>query len=83
MILAIDEGQNIPIEGLIEIGMISDLQFKGEPLIQIILVAHPSIKKKLQLEEVSHVAQRITISLHLRPMVRQEVGEYIKSKSKE
>ena len=77
VILIIDEAQNLKPSVLEEIRMLSNLETETEKLIQIILIGQPELKKKLTLDRLEQLRQRIAIFVHLSPLNKQEAEEYI------
>jgi general secretion pathway protein A len=78
VILILDEAQNLPIETLEEIRMLSNLDADSECLLQIILVGQPPLRTKLQRRELRQLYQRVEVSYHLEPLDRQELKDYIR-----
>jgi len=78
VILILDEAQNLPLETLEEIRMLSNLDAGSENLLQIILVGQPSLREKLRGESLRQLAQRVEVSYHLGPLDRDEIGDYIR-----
>jgi len=78
VVLIIDEAQNLDNKMLEEIRLLSNLETVQEKLIQIILVGQPELRDKLALPDIAQLRQRIAIRYHIRPLERNEVGEYIK-----
>jgi len=76
-VLVIDEAQNLGIELLEEIRMLSNLETDSSKLIQILLVGQPELKDLLCGPELRQLRQRISISCHLYPLTREETGVYI------
>jgi general secretion pathway protein A len=78
VILILDEAQNLPIETLEEIRMLSNLDADNECLLQIILVGQPPLRTKLQRRGLRQLYQRVEVSCHLEPLDRQELKDYIR-----
>jgi general secretion pathway protein A len=76
-LLIIDEAQNLPVETLEEIRMLSNLETSDSKLLQIILVGQPELRSLLAKPELRQLRQRISIQCNLQPLNRQEVEEYI------
>jgi len=76
-LLIIDEAQNLPLETLEEIRMLSNLETSDSKLLQIILVGQPELRTLLAKPELRQLRQRISIQCVLKPLNRQEVEEYI------
>ena len=77
-ILLIDEAQNLSVDLLEEIRLLSNLETDRAKLLQIILVGQPELKKTLMLSELIQLRQRISINYHISPLSIDETGEYIK-----
>ena len=75
--LILDEAQNLPLDTLEEIRMLSNLDADSERLLQIILVGQPSLRNKLHREELRQLLQRVEVSYHLEPLDREEIRNYI------
>ncbi|OAQ20534.1 XrtA/PEP-CTERM system-associated ATPase [Thermosulfurimonas dismutans] len=78
VILIVDEAQNLSLQTLEEIRLISNLETEKEPLWQIILVGQPELRRKLQHPSLKQLIQRVTVYCHLEPLNREEVAEYIR-----
>ena len=76
-LLIIDEAQNLTLETLEEIRMLSNLEASDSKLLQIILVGQPELRTLLAKPELRQLRQRISIQCNLQPLNRQEVEEYI------
>lgn len=76
-VLIIDEAQNLSVELLEEIRMLSNLETDGGKLLQIVLVGQPELRDTLNSPELLQLRQRIQIGCHLKPLDRIEVAEYI------
>ncbi len=76
-VLIIDEAQNLSIEVLENIRLLSNLETTKHKLLQIILVGQPELEKKLQCHDLRQLNQRITIRYRLSPLSLLETSEYI------
>jgi len=76
-LLIIDEAQNLTLETLEEIRMLSNLEASDSKLLQIILVGQPELRSLLAKPELRQLRQRISIQCNLQPLNRQEVEDYI------
>ena len=77
VLLVIDEAQNLSIQALEEIRMLSNLQTDDQLLLQIILVGQPELKRRLNTAALTQLSQRISVFYHLGAMDRDEIEEYI------
>lgn len=77
-LLIIDEAQNLSLEALEEIRLLSNLQSNNQSLLQIILCGQPELKEIINSPGLEQLAQRIAVRYHLTPLNREETGEYIR-----
>lgn len=77
VVLLIDEAQNLSIENLEMVRMLSNLETTRSKLLQIILVGQPELGDKLDSYELRQLAQRISLSTHLTPLGADETEGYI------
>ena len=75
--LIIDEAQNLAVDLLEEIRLLSNLETDKSKLLQIILLGQPELKVILAVPELRQLRQRISISCHISPIDRAETEEYI------
>jgi type II secretory pathway predicted ATPase ExeA len=78
-VLIIDEAQNLSIETLEQIRLLSNFETMSEKLVQIILAGQPELHHKLQLAELRQLKQRIGLRCRLAPMTEEQVEQYIVS----
>lgn len=76
-ILIIDEAQNLSIEALEELRLLSNINADKDQLLQMILVGQPELLAKLRRPELVQFAQRISVSYHLSPLSFVETRGYI------
>ena len=76
-ILIVDEAQNLCVEALEELRMLSNVNTDKQQFLQIILVGQPQLKEILRGPQLLQFAQRVSSDFHLRPLNAREVSEYI------
>jgi len=76
-LLIVDEAQNLPIETVEELRMLSNFQLDNKPLIQSFLLGQEELKDIIQAPNMEQFRQRIIASAHLQPLSSEEVKEYI------
>jgi general secretion pathway protein A len=76
-VLLIDEAQNLSVEALEEIRLLSNLETEKEKLLQIVLMGQPELQMKLDLPELRQFHQRVALRFHLQPLDEQETEGYI------
>lgn len=77
VVLVIDEAQNLPVEVLEQIRLISNLETETDKLIQIVLSGQPELLSVLARPELRQLNQRITVRYHLLPMDFPSMRRYI------
>lgn len=78
VILIIDEAQNLSIEALEEVRMLSNFEMEKQHLFQVILVGQPELRLKLQRKSLEQLAQRVSVHYHISGLGPEEVDAYIK-----
>lgn len=76
-ILIVDEAQNLGVEALEELRMLSNINADKKQLLQIILVGQPQLKDMLRTPQLLQFAQRISSDFHLKPLGTSDVVNYI------
>ncbi|MCX7738041.1 MAG: AAA family ATPase [Hydrogenothermaceae bacterium] len=77
VLIIVDEAQNLPIETLEELRLLSNLETEKEKLIQIILFGQPELEEKLNDERLRQLNQRILNKVSLSPLSEKEIKGYI------
>jgi general secretion pathway protein A len=75
--LLIDEAQNLRDETFEAIRFLSNFQYNGEKLLQIVLTGQPELQIRLNQPKLHHLKQRIVIHSRLTPLTNDEVSRYI------
>lgn len=78
VVLIIDEAQNMPIETLENLRMLSNLESTKDKLLQIILIGQPELENTLNLHQLRQLKQRIAIRTTLKPLTPKESLDYIR-----
>lgn len=81
-VIIIDEAQNLRMEVLEQVRLLTNLETSTAKLLQIILVGQPELKDMLSKTEMRQVNQRITARYHLEPLDEHETVEYIEHRLK-
>jgi general secretion pathway protein A len=76
-ILIVDEAQNLGLEGLEELRMLSNINADKDQFLQIILVGQPQLKDMLRTPQLLQFAQRVSSDFHLKPLIASDVTQYI------
>lgn len=77
-VLIIDEAQNLDMEVLEQLRLLTNLETDTEKLLQIVLIGQPELTNKLKSRRVTQISQRITSRYHLAPLNRQDTYSFIR-----
>jgi general secretion pathway protein A len=77
-VLLIDEAQNLSLDVLEQIRLLTNLETSKTKLLQIILVGQPELKQLLKRQDLRQLNQRITARYHLLPLSLDETEAYIR-----
>jgi general secretion pathway protein A len=81
-ILIVDEAQNLRVEVLEQVRLLTNLETAKQKLLQIILIGQPELRELLARNDMRQLAQRITGRYHLEPLSRDETTAYIEHRLK-
>ena len=76
-VLIIDEAQNLSVEVLEQLRLLTNLETNQRKLLQIILLGQPELAVMLERTELRQLAQRIVARYHLGPLSKAEVAAYV------
>ena len=77
-LLILDEAQNLSVDVLEELRLLSNVNSETDLVLQILLVGQPELRAKLARPDLRQFAQRISVDFHLRPLDRSETHSYIR-----
>ncbi len=77
-VLIVDEAQNMSVETLEELRMLSNINADKDQVLQIILVGQPGLRDKLSRPDLEQFAQRIAVDYHIEPLNAEEARNYIR-----
>ena len=75
--MLIDEAQNLSVETLENLRLLSNLETDQEKLLQIVLMGQPELEAKLDQPKLRQLKQRVAVQCRLGPLEDDEVGPYI------
>jgi len=81
-ILIVDEAQNLRVDVLEQVRLLTNLETTKQKLLQIILIGQDELREMLSRNELRQLAQRITGRYHLEPLSREETQAYIEHRLK-
>jgi general secretion pathway protein A len=76
-VVIIDEAQNLSMEVLEELRLLTNIETTREKLLQVILIGQPELVEVMQRPELRQLAQRVTARYHLRPFAFAETRAYV------
>jgi general secretion pathway protein A len=76
-VVIIDEAQNLSMEVLEELRLLTNIETTRDKLLQVILIGQPELVEAMQRPELRQLAQRVTARYHLRPFRFAETRAYI------
>ena len=77
-VLIVDEAQNMSVETLEELRMLSNINADKDQVLQVILVGQPGLRDKLNRPDLEQFAQRIAVDYHIEPLNAEETRNYIR-----
>lgn len=77
-VLIIDEAQNLSIDVLEQLRLLTNLETSERKLLQIILIGQPELRDLLARPELEQLAQRIIARFHLEALTQDETSRYIR-----
>jgi len=78
VVVIVDEAQNLALDVLEEMRMLSNFETEKTKLLQIVLVGQPELRDLLRRPELEQLRQRITVRFHLYPLNENETRSYIR-----
>lgn len=78
VVLIVDEAQNLSLDAMEQIRLLTNLETPTQKLLQIILLGQPELRDMLNRPELRQLAQRITARYHLTPLDAAESEAYVK-----
>ena len=76
-LLVVDEAQNLSIEAIEELRMLSNFQLGAQPLLQTLLLGQPEFRDIIASPELEQLRQRVIASHHLDAMEPDEIQPYV------
>src|SRR5262249_15939082 len=79
-IIILDEAQNLSVDVLEEVRLLTNFEHHGQKLLQIILVGQPQLEYVLRLPQLTQLTQRIGFNCQLLPLNYTETKCYIEKR---
>jgi general secretion pathway protein A len=77
VVLIVDEAQHMSLQVLDYVRSLAGLAVNGQPVIQIVLVGHPSLTEVLRAPELRQLDERLALRCELEPMSADDTASYI------
>jgi MSHA biogenesis protein MshM len=77
VVVFIEEAQEMPLETLEEIRLLSNLETSRTKLLQIVLFGQPELDTKLSTPNIRQLKERITHSFYLKPLTGESIRDYL------
>jgi type II secretory pathway predicted ATPase ExeA len=77
VVIMLDEAQNLSVDVLEEVRLLTNFEHHGRKLLQIILVGQPKLESVLQSPQLIQLTQRVGFNCHLLPLNYPETKCYI------
>jgi len=81
-VLIIDEAQNLDVNSLEKLRVISNLNSDHHKILQVILAGQPEFLDTLRLPELRQFAQRVAVGFHIKPLTPEDTEAYINHRLK-
>lgn len=79
-VLIIDEAQNMPIETLEQLRMLTNLETSKDKLLQVVLVGQPELEEILNQHSLRQLKQRISVRSTIQALTPAEAAAYVRSR---
>ena len=77
VVVILDEAQQMSVDALEQIRILSTLETATRKLLQIVLSGQPELEEKLKQRELRQLDQRIGIRCYLKPLSRKDTCRYV------
>jgi type II secretory pathway predicted ATPase ExeA len=77
-LLIVDEAQDLPVESLEELRLLTNLLHNDDPLLQIVLLGQPGLRDLIQRPELEQFHQRTVASCRLKALTEAESVEFVR-----
>jgi general secretion pathway protein A len=78
VLLIVDEAQNLGVEKLEELRLLSNINAGKDLVLQLMLLGQPQLRDLLRAPNLEQFAQRVTASYHIGPLDAAETKSYIR-----
>jgi putative secretion ATPase (PEP-CTERM system associated) len=76
-LLVVDEAQDLSASAMEELRLLTNIQYAGQPLLQIFLLGQPELRDLILSREMEQVHQRIVAASHIEGLEADETEAYV------
>ncbi len=76
-VVVIDEAQNLSLELLEEIRLLTNMEASSEKLLQIVLSGQPELEERLRHPSVRQLRQRVSLWCRTQPLTQEQTHAYV------
>jgi len=76
-LLIVDEAQNLPVQVLEQLRLLSNLETDKAKLLRIVLLGQPNLRDTLRTPAMRQLDQRVSTRCHIKPLTRAETVGYV------
>ncbi|MDX2222072.1 MAG: XrtA-associated ATPase [Rhodospirillaceae bacterium] len=76
-VVIVDEAQNLSLQALEELRMLSNLQVARPPSLQLLLLGQPEFRDRMASNDLAQLRQRVIATYHLGPLSVDETRDYL------
>lgn len=76
-VIILDEAQNLNINTLEELRLLSNIEGASQKYLQILLIGQPELNRKLNSAALRQLKDRINLTYYLSPLKKEEISRYI------
>lgn len=77
VVLCMDESQSMPLETMEALRLLTNLETEKRKLLQVVLFGQPELDRKLELDSVRQLRQRIVFEQRLAGLAEDELAAYV------
>ncbi|HEY3278127.1 MAG TPA: AAA family ATPase [Syntrophorhabdaceae bacterium] len=81
-ILIVEEAQNLSVEVLEQVRLLTNLETNERKLLQLIMLGQTELRDMLARPELRQLSQRITARYHMGPLAKKEISKYVRHRLK-
>ena len=81
-ILIVEEAQNLSVEVLEQVRLLTNLETNERKLLQLIMLGQTELRDMLARPELRQLSQRITARYHMGPLPKKEIAKYVRHRLK-